>query len=281
MTASDFLTKKVKPLINGSGTTKWSDDRLVEALNEGMEELAKEARITRGNYVIPVLPYTREVDLPSDLLDLTQVKYNQVPITLTTFDKMNTVTHWEERVSDKDMLEYIIYDKQELGKLTLYPLLSATAIDFGALASTTGIILDVPGVESDSVVGLITSVDTYDYISPENVYNPDSILPEEGGLTAVSNLFGFLEIKYIQRPLEVSTDDLTTELPIDVSFITALKYYIAGHVLLDEGRNEALAKGKTFINRYATALNEIKGRTGDNFQSIRGQTMNYRTPFNQ
>jgi len=281
MTASYFLEKKVRPLVNGSGTSKWSDERLVEVLNEGMEELAKGAKITRGNVVIPVLPYTREVDLPSDLLILTQVKYNQVVIEMVTFNDINKMPFWEETISDTDMLKLIVYDKQNLGKLTLYPLLSEAAINFTALTNTTGIILDIPGVERDNIEGLITSVDTYTYTTPENVYNPDSILPEEGGLTAVSNLFGFLEIKYIQKPAEVSADVLSDELPISDTYATALKYYVAGHILLDEGRTEAITKSQTYLNRFTAALQEVKGRTGKNFQNVGEHKMKYRTPFNQ
>lgn len=281
MTASYFLEKKVKPLVNGSGTSKWSDERLVEVLNEGMEELAKGAKIARGDYIVPVLPYTREVDLPSDLLILTEVKYNKEVIEMVTFDEINTIHLWEDHIADTNMLKHIVYDKQNLGKLTLYPLLSEAAINFTALTETTGIILDIPGVERDSIVGLITSVDTYEYITPDNVYNPDSILPEEGGLTAVSNLFGFLEIKYVQKPEEVSADALDSDLPISDTYTTALKYYVAGHILLDEGRTEATTKSQTYLNRFVAALNEVKGRTGKNFQNIGAHKMNYRTPFNQ
>lgn len=275
MTVQDLIDR-IRPKIGDKQENKWTNARLIEVINEGLEDLAKHANIHYSEKTYPILPYQRKLYIEDEnFLELKRVRLNNTNIDFVTMDYMDsTISRWEEKTGDE--LEKIVYSNQNIRELTLYPLLTEASANYTALNETTQLLIDIPGVTQDEVYGLITSVDLSDIIVPSNIYDEAELQGYEP-ITHISDLFANIYIQYYSTPAEVSA--VTDLITIDKSYINTLVYYVSGVVLLEDARTENKNTGALYLQKYNKDIKVDTGRNAESFQSVRTPEVPYRTGF--
>ena len=269
------LIKSIRYKVGDSQSKKWTDSRVIDLINEGLDDMSRKAHIKKVSLALPIVPYQRELVIPDDSFrELLRIKINGKKIRLVPFDKIDMKDNWENDVGTDITL--VMYDKQNAKHLTLYPLLSETSTDYSALNDATGLLIDVPDIDRDYLFGIITSAATDNTITPENVYDPTSS-DEYGAYTSIKDTFIIANLVYSAQPnLVISVDDI---LDLDDSFRQTLIYYVSGMLLLDDNRTESVNKGTLFLQKYKLEMDENKVRTSDSSQYAEEVTTTYRTGF--
>jgi hypothetical protein len=274
MLVSELITS-VRYKVGDSQSKKWTGPRILDLINEGLDDMSRKAHICKVSTAIPLVPYQRELVIPDDnFRELLRFKINGKLIRLVPFDEIDIKDNWQNDVGED--ISLVMYDKQNVKHLTLYPLLSETSTDYDALNDATGLLIDVPNIDRDYLFGIITSVATDDTVTPENVYNPTSS-DEYGSYTSIQDTFVIAELTYSAKPTTVV--DVTDTLDLDESFKQTLVYYVSGMLLLDDNRTESVNKGTLFLQKYQLEFDENKARIADSSQHVEDATTSYRTGF--
>jgi len=275
MLASSLISR-IRYKVGDTKATKWSDDRIIELINEGLDEMARKAYIYKSSIAIPILPYQRELVIPDEnFISLLELKIERVPIKPVAFDKLNKIPKWEEDIGAS--ISMVAYNMQNPRHLTLYPLLSETTTNYSALEdNTNGYLLDVPNLSRDYLFGIITSIDTTNTVIPINIYDPTN-LSSSGGLTSISDTFIIAEVKYSAIPATVTA--ITDAVTIEKRHSQTLVYYVSGMLLLDDNRTESVNKGSLFIQKYNGELKEASETSSTTYQNTTVPEINYRTGF--
>ena len=256
-------------------STKWSDERIIDLINEGLDDLARKAYIYKSSISLPILPYQRELVIPDEnFIVLLKIKIDKQLIELVPFAKLDKITNWEESIGSE--ITAVAYDLQNPRHLTLYPLLDETSTNYDAINNATGFLLDVPNIDRDYLYGIITAIDASNTIVPENVYDPNNI-DTYGGVTSIEDNFFIADIQYSAVPPKITA--ITDDVGIEDSYIQTLVYYVSGMLLLDDNRTESVNKGTLFIQKYTVELKENAERNAISFQDVVTPTIDYRTGF--
>lgn len=276
MSTVQAFINKVRPKVGDKDSKKFTDVRIIELINEGLEDLAKKANVNKKQMAIPVLPYTRTLVIPDDnFIKLQRIRCGNKDLEKYTHDDMDKrYSKWEEKIGSK--LEAIVYDLKNPKSITLFPLLNETSANYEALNTSDSILIDIPGVPSDSVYGVITSMDVEDMVVPENIYDENELAGYEPILN-LSDTFITLDINYYAFSDTVLTVD--DELDLDSSYHTTLLYYVAGTLLLDDNRTESINRGQVFLQKYSMELKVDIGRTSNSYQGVDYPETPYRTGF--
>ena len=276
MSTVQAFINKVRNRVGDKNGNKFTDDRIIELINEGLEDLAKKAYVNKKQMNIPIVPYTRALVIPDDnFIKLQRIRCGSVDLEKYTHDEMDKrFNKWEDKVGSK--LDAIVYDLKNLKTIILFPLLDETSANYEALNASSSLLIDIPNVESDSVYGLITSMDVDDIVVPENVYDETELQGYEP-IFSLSDTFITVSINYYVFSDKVI--EVTDELDLDFSYHTTLLYYVVGTLLLDDNRTEAITRGQIFLQKYAMELKTDIGRTFNSYQAVDYPEIPYRTGF--
>ena len=276
MSTVQAFINKVRPRVGDKDGKKFTDDRIIELINEGLEDLAKKAYVNKKEMNIPIVPYTRALVIPDDnFIKLQRIRCGNVDLEKYTHDEMDKrFNKWEDKIGNK--LDAIVYDLKNPKTIMLFPLLDETSANYEALNASTSILIDIPNVESDSVYGVITSMDIEDIIVPENVYDETELQGYEP-ILSLSDTFITVKINYYAFSDKAAL--VTDELDLDSSYHTTLLYYVAGTLLLDDNRTESISRGQIFLQKYITELKVDIGRTSNSYQAVDYPEIPYRTGF--
>jgi len=276
------LFNEIRPKVGDTVGRKFTNSRIIELINEGLEELGKKANVKKKVMAIPILPYQKYLIIPDEqFLSLQRVRQNGKDINKLTHNEMDKHhRQWETKTGER--LEAIVYDLQNPKQVTLFPLLKETSTTYTALNNNTAgtLLIDIPNVPSDSVYGLITSMDFEDIIVPMNVYDKIELRGYEP-ILSLSDVFITLEVTYFAKPdlLDTTTNIFTTVVDLDDSYKNTLVYYVAGTLLLDDSRTENINKASIFIDKYNKELKKDIGRTSNSYQGVDYPEVPYKTGF--
>lgn len=111
---------RVRDTLGDHNQQRWSDERLLRILDEAQQDVCRRAKLlrTRINYVIT--DGVAEYKMPDDFLLLDKVNVNNVRVGLIGHTELDrSVSGWLEHTGKT---KYIVYDKQERGKIRIYPI---------------------------------------------------------------------------------------------------------------------------------------------------------------
>jgi len=269
MLVRDLITS-IRYKVGDTKATKWDNTRVIEIINEGLLDISKKVGLSKQTKSLPIIPYQREIVIDDDnYLHLSRVRINGKPIKVITFAELDKIDNWESHTGEE--VKYFVYDKQSFGVFTLYPLLEAANTNYDELdGANEGMLLDVPGIERDSVDGIITDIeDTTGFVS--------DLHSNDGAITDFEDLSIIARVTYVvKEPKIVSIDD---EFKLPAQYLTALKYFIAGMLLFDDNRSESINKAEIFIQKYNAEIKVDELSSMLYNQSIACLTTNYRTGF--
>ncbi len=79
MLISDIATK-ARRILGDTDKQRWTDERLLDIVNAGLKDINKFAGVYRKEHFIPMQKYVRRYPLPLDMLKITSLEYNKVPL---------------------------------------------------------------------------------------------------------------------------------------------------------------------------------------------------------
>ena len=275
------LINKIRPKLGDPDGRKFPDTRIIEVINEGLQDLGRNAGVKKQTKSYPITPYQRKLIISDpNFYSLSRVRCDGANVPMYTHREMDrSFGKWENKIGTR--LEGIVYDMENPKELILYPLLDETESTYEALNNNTAgtLLIDIPNVSADSVYGLITSIDAEDVVIPENVYDETELLGYEP-ILSVSDTFITIELKYLAIPDQLAADaDLSTVVDLDDSYELTLYYYVAGVLLLDDNRTENIQKAGILLDKYKKAIVKDKGRNSNSYQGADYPEVNYRTGF--
>lgn len=99
---------------------RWSDERLIRLIDDGQKDICRRAKLLRTSTDMLVVDGIATYEMPEDFLLLDKVDINNRRTPLighTELDKR--MSEW---VTHRGTPQFIVYDKQDRGKLRIYPI---------------------------------------------------------------------------------------------------------------------------------------------------------------
>ena len=267
----DTLLIQVRNTIGDQKKTKYTDDRLLELVNEGMTDIVKETHIFRKTTDILVENGITEYILPDDVYFLTRVTQNTNVIPFYSFHEMDEkFGSWWEDV-EIDCISAIVYDQQDMSNITIYPELNGIGGTYFKLPDGTSVEME----SGDS--GPITYINASSNTHTVAVERDDD---NYGALVSIEYDWFPVTINYVKKPKEFLIADIATDsLELDNLHIPAIKYYVAGTVLFDDSKIENTQKGTVLLGKYKDLIKDMRSKSMRNFHRV-NRNVQYRTPFN-
>lgn len=243
---------RARDTLNDHQKQRWSDETLLRNLNQGIEDIAIQAKLFKNSIAIPLFNGQEIYSLPDNILEISHATYNWRPIPLVTSQWMssNREHDWRYTTSDRQ-ITHLVFDEIKRREIRVYP---RPFGDFNA-----------EYVQMDSVYGVTTDIDEYTFSSPYGVIG--SIVDPDVGTETLRDIYGVLGgiavadafiIYYTECPsLPKTVDD---EIPVDPCFDKALKHYVTGLALrndVDVQNRQFGAEELEFYNRDLDMIKEL------------------------
>jgi len=120
MTRIEEIIKEARYALADPDKQRYTDERLLSALNNGQKDIARQTRLLKGEVDIPLDVNEATYSLPEDLWLIERVHFRNVKIPLMSHDRMDDFSHgWYTRYSGN--VEAIVYDKRNMHKIRVYP----------------------------------------------------------------------------------------------------------------------------------------------------------------
>ena len=285
-TRIEKILKSARVTLADKNAERWSDDDLLQILDEGHKDLCRQTQILHDRADIVLTIGDPYFNLPADCWMITRVLYDDevLPIISHTELDNQTLAHyqidfgltsgaynWEEETG---LPKAVIYDRRNLLQGKIFPIPSAEIAD----TEYTFIRPEDRPVEfaGDEYLGLVTEVEDYTFASDfgvvTNLFDPEvnveEFISEFGVVTAVNEVIDSLRVYYIKNPTDLAT--VEDELETPYMFDTALKFYVVGHAFLNDINEEYQAKGSQQLIFYQREL-DVASKTSQRDGTRAGQ----------
>lgn len=302
---TDILAK-ARSTLGDTGKNRWSDDRLLQLVDEAQKDINRQVRVLKGETTFGIIDGVRLYTLPSDVYIITRATFNDEKIDLVSYGNMDT---WVEThgVSSRRNVhnEYtdpgtdfglspnftwdadtgstpaaLVIDKRDVTKVLVYPIPSGVAADSYTF-SNAGTVL----FEGDEVMGVVTDITDYSFTSPYGVVTDffDATVDQEvfdsvyGVATNIGLSDGDVKLWYVRRPAAITTVNDTLELSED--YDVAIKHYVVSTAFDDDTDTVSEAKSARAFNRYERELAELKADGMKNHSKSSTRTVAYKGGF--
>lgn len=259
MTRVQKIFKQVRRTLGDSKTPyRTSDDDLLDVLNEAILDISVKTRLFKGYADITLVAGKTVYTLPSDVIELNLAIFQGEPLPLVTTSYMENKVHldWRTKTSESS-LEALVYDKEDVGQIRLYPRLLQ-----GDLLTAGGFSSSLYSNFSD-LFGVVVSIDDYDVI-PTPFGIAVDIIDGDSTLDSSSDVFGILSGFYENKSITVGYDRVANQITSDTEdlelpyyYDKAIKYYIAGNILRDDRSEQNRSFGAEELQLYSSIVNDI------------------------
>jgi len=191
MLSAKDIVLKARLSLGDMEADRWSDDRLLDLVDEAQKDVCLNTHLYRKDAYIPLIVGQCIYDLPDDTLIVHRVQTLNQLLPFTTKDMMDSKSlQWRDERAE--LIELVMKDSIPMNKIEVYPVPDGSmfyiptykGIDLGV--GTQVALLDVEGVWSDMV---------YD--------GTRSNMPETLGVYTGTRLIGSLDIQGIEPDLTV------------------------------------------------------------------------------
>lgn len=244
MLASDIILR-IRDTLSDPNGTRWSDARLLRSINAAQRDIAIKANLIKNKGLLDLSANRTLYDLPNDCMFITRVLFNNDVLPLVSHEEMDSIdSNWETVTGD--IITHIIYDKNNMGQLKVYPVPTVSIPSNGILTVVAN------NTNFSSAFGIITAIN-----NPVDIY-----------------LDGGLVVYYIAKPTEILlvTDDIT----INDIWDSAIKYYVCGHLLRDDMDTQNRAFGNEELQLYSIELKSAVGNSSQNYTKSTQHKTDYR-----
>lgn len=237
MLAKDVI-KSARFMLSDTATQRWTDERLLALLNDGLTDIAKTTILFIDTVYVELINDQTDYDFSSFAVKIVRVEYEDKPLALSSFSEMDKKSPlWQQAEGEK--LKAYLLDKQREANIKVYPKLknaNLANVDFGGN------------------YGIITGV-TYSDLQ----LNVSDTL---GDLGAVAE-DGFIKVFYVRKHPKVT--DLTDTLYVSSVAEEPLAHFITGRALRDNQDTQNRTLGNEEINLYKQQLSEYSMEKAKNF----------------
>ena len=283
MTRVEEILVRVRDTLADPNKERWTDPRLIRLVDEAQKQIVLQAKTLRATKVVQIFAGIETLALPDDcyrLLRVTQAGAvdSALPkgtvVQLASFDQMDDTydTNWED--VEGSVVERVIFDKLQRGKIRLYPIPTEDNL--------------VWTIDADSVVhdqfGIVVAVEDYN-VSPiygvasdfegATFVNFETGEADWAGVTVyVTGAPASLTIRYLKRPETII--DVLSSLEIDDAYDQAIKFYVTGMALRDDKDVQNRQIGNEELILFRGAMQEaIK----DGEKDFVGANTQYEVPY--
>lgn len=224
--AKDIL-RQARFILSDTANDRWTDERLLVLLNDGIEDIAKHTTLFVENTYYTVQNNVVDIDLSPISNKIVRAEYLDEPLPFYSFEEMDRKDrHWQKKISNK--VEAIVYGKQRNGLVKQYPIVENAQNDL---------------ITYEGSYGIITGI-TYSDIAPivTGTLGDLSDIPDEA----------IIKFYYVRRHNKVT--DINTELEIDELIEQPLKHFIAGMALRDNQDVQNRSLGNEELGIYSTMI---------------------------
>ena len=227
MLAKDLLYR-ARHTLSDLTSSRWSDERLLILLNEGLNDIAKRTILFVKTGYIKLVSQQTEYDFSSYAVKVLRVEYLDKPLECFSHSEMDKKdSSWQQR--EGPYLKAYILDKQKEACIKVYPKLinsTSSIIDFGGSCGiVTGVTYSDLQLEVEGDVGDLGEVDTKD----------------------------FIKLYYIERPVEITS--ILDEVDLSTVIQEAVTHYIAARAFRDNLDAQSRSMGAEELNLYTEQLN--------------------------
>lgn len=203
--ASHVITK-ARFKVSDTGGTRFSDQLLIDFLNNGIADIARSTRLYNETSYVPIEIRTSFFDLSKFAISIERVEHEGVVLKPLTFEEMDKRYGNEWQLEEDPLPTHIVYDLLQPANFRIYPIPS--------VGNTTL-------HQSNSLYGGITAIYYQNVdLAITGAYgdiNPDTTKQ--------------LLVYYIKQPKQIV--EITDELDdvIDIGHVSVLAHYVAGQAL--------------------------------------------------
>jgi len=248
MLAKEVL-KNARYTLSDTAKQRWTDERLLAILNDGLLDIAMRTTIFVENVIVVLTNTVVEIDLSEIATKIVRVEYLDEPVPFMSIDEMYAKfgSRWQTEEGDK--LKALVYDKQPRGVVRTYPIVK-NAIN--------------NNIEYNSLFGIVTDI-SYSDILPQmfDHYGDISGIPQEA----------LAKVYYIRRHYKVA--DIDDVLEIDDICLSPLQHYVAARALRDNTDTQNRAVAAEEMSMYNVLIEEYNIEKSKNFVRTPRNT-NYR-----
>lgn len=241
------LLKKVRFILSDTDVNRWTDERLIVLLNEGLNNIAKDTILFVETAFVKLNAMQANYDFSEFAIKLLRVEYKGLPLKAYSHAEMDYKDPYWQTTEGPELKAYIL-DKQKEARIKVYPLLqnaSNELIDFGGnFGIITGITYSELQLQVESSFGDLGEVDATDYI----------------------------KIYYIKRPEEVTS--IIEDIELSTLIQEAVTHYIAAGAFRDNTDVQNRSMGAEEMNLYTSQLSSYVIEKAQNF-SQEGYTTKY------
>lgn len=240
MLAKEVL-KQVRYTLSDTDGDRWSDERLLVLLNDGIRNIALNTTLFVETIFYVVTDLVVDIDIATNSLKILRAEYLDEPLPFFTFDEMDKKDKtWQLDTGTE--VKALVYDRQKNGLLKQYPIVSN---------------VQNPNIVYDGSFGVVTYI-SYSDIEPvvADLYGDLAGIPDDA----------LIKFYYIRKHAKVT--DINTELEIDDLIENPLAHYIAGMALRDnqDVQNRGMAKEElelysALVDQYNLQKSELFVRT--------------------
>lgn len=281
MTRVQDIIKGARITLNDPNAERWSNEDLLFLINEGQEDIAKQAELFKGTFVIPLEQGKDKYALPEDLIKLQRVVYNNYKLEIVSTRFMddlgrNSSTYnytrenqyytnnwisnardaWRKDTTDNDVF-FAIFDYDAEKELRVYPRpFGDDLTTLWTLSSLYGITDSFDDSDTGDVFGILDEV--YDEDEPE-------VAIDMYGITVNGGDYKALTVRYVKAPEEI--ESINDDPRIPPVYDTALKYWTTGQALRNDLNVQNRQFGTEELSFYDRELNDIKDLAETDYMS--------------
>ena len=221
------LLHRARHTLSDLTANRWTDERLLILLNEGLNDIAKNTILFVKTGYISLASQQTEYDLSSFATKILRIEYLDEPLAYFSHSEMDKKdSAWQQR--EGSYLKAYILDKQKEACIKLYPKLinsNSSVIDFGSsFGIITGLTYSDLPIELSETFGDLGEVDAKD----------------------------FIKVYYIERPVELTS--ILDELELSTVIQEAVTHYIAARAFRDNIDAQSRSMGSEELNLYTNQL---------------------------
>lgn len=252
MLASALLTK-VRQNLSDTNKSRWTDERLLSLLNDGLSILTLDTILFMDKVYVELIKDLQDYDISNFAVRIVRAEYQGVPLSIVSHEMMDKLdAGWRTKTRSK--FTHLMTDKARPGQYSLYP--TVENLDNTLVDNVNG------------PYGIITDITYTDY-QLQTTNDPGEIgTPEAAGWLLV----------YFTKKLDTITsldDNIDTEDFVGVG----LQHYITGRALRDnmDTQNRAVSAEEftlwdALVEKYKIEKSKLYAQTG--------LTTSYRGGFN-
>lgn len=235
------IIKNARYTLSDLSADRWSDERLLELLNDGLSDISINTILLRETLLYPIADGVVDIDLSTLVTRVTRVEYLDKPLLFKSFDEMDREKP-EWQLEEGTIPKAIVYDEQKTGLYKLYPIVS-TAYN--------------PYIEYNSLFGIVTEI-SYSDIAP-------IVANTIGDISGVTQA-GMLKFYFVRTHPKVT--DINQDVAIDNITRKMLVHFIAGFAFRDnqDSQNRALANEE--LGYYSTMTDMYSAKRAMNTTTV-------------